>query len=201
MPCWDKPCSKTNLWEYAYISTKNWLPFCWYMTNVHLFEKDRHFLRFFWFRDNDPSKDIAENQHMLVHIYGNSPSSAVAIYGPRQSVQEWEVEYGPGVRQLVERDFFVGNCLKSLPSSGAAISLLKRGSGSTHLLKPQAPQNSFQQQRSVGSPLSPRSNDLRDCDLEADSLPVKCSIGLLWDLKSNSFALQVNRKEKPFCPL
>ncbi|CAN2387365.1 RNA-mediated, partial [Pristimantis euphronides] len=36
-------------------------------------EEHRDFLRFFWFRDNDPTKDIIEYR-MKVHVFGNSPS-------------------------------------------------------------------------------------------------------------------------------
>ncbi|XP_060126117.1 uncharacterized protein LOC132591490 isoform X1 [Zootoca vivipara] len=88
-------------------------------------EEDRNFLRFFWFRDNDFSKDIIEYR-MKVHIFGNSPSPAVAIYGLRHSAREGEAVHGTDVRQLVEKNFYVDDCLKSLPSTESAISLLKR---------------------------------------------------------------------------
>lgn len=43
-------------------------------------EEDRDFLRFLWFKENDTSKEIIEYR-MRVHVFGNSPSPAVAIYG------------------------------------------------------------------------------------------------------------------------
>lgn len=42
-------------------------------------EKHHDFLRFLWFEDNDPQKSIGEFR-MTVHVFGNSPSPAMAIY-------------------------------------------------------------------------------------------------------------------------
>lgn len=39
----------------------------------------RNYLRFLWYKDNDPTKEI----RMKVHVFGNAPSPAVAIYGLR----------------------------------------------------------------------------------------------------------------------
>ncbi len=52
-------------------------------------EEDRDFLRFFWFKDNDVSKEIIEYR-MRVHVVGNSPSPAVAIYGLRRAAAHGE---------------------------------------------------------------------------------------------------------------
>ena len=43
-------------------------------------EGHRNFLRFLWFDRNDPSKEIVEYR-MRVHVFGNSPSPAVAMHG------------------------------------------------------------------------------------------------------------------------
>lgn len=41
-----------------------------------------NFLRFLWFKDNDTTEDVVEYR-MKVHVFGNRPSPAVAIYGLR----------------------------------------------------------------------------------------------------------------------
>ncbi|KAG7470265.1 hypothetical protein JOB18_005832 [Solea senegalensis] len=87
--------------------------------------EDRNFLRFLWFQDNDPDKEIVEFR-MNVHVFGNSPSPAVAIYCLRRAAEEGKDEYGEDARQFVVRDFYVDDGLKSLPTPEAAISLLKR---------------------------------------------------------------------------
>lgn len=45
-------------------------------------EKHRDYLRFLWHKDNDVEKEIIEFR-MCVHVFGNSPSPAVATYGLR----------------------------------------------------------------------------------------------------------------------
>ena len=45
----------------------------------------RNFLRFLWFRDNDQNKNIIE-YGMCVHVFGNSPSPAIATYGLHRTI-------------------------------------------------------------------------------------------------------------------
>lgn len=161
-------------------------------------EEDRNFLRFLWFRDNDPSKDISEYR-MRVHIFGNSPSPAVTIYVLRHSAQEGELKYGSDVKQFVEKDFYVDDCLKSLLSGESAICLLKRAQkmlACSNLRLHKIASNSKEVMEAF--PAQDHSNDLRDLDLCTDSLPVQRSLGLLWDLKYDSFTFQINGEEKPF---
>lgn len=47
----------------------------------------RNFLSFLWYQDNDFNRDIKEYR-MRVHVFGNSPSPAVAIFGLRKTAQE-----------------------------------------------------------------------------------------------------------------
>ncbi|XP_052792080.1 uncharacterized protein LOC128226231 [Mya arenaria] len=49
----------------------------------------RDFLRFLWYRDNDPDKELIEYR-MCVHIFGNCASPSVATYGLRKAVQTAE---------------------------------------------------------------------------------------------------------------
>ncbi|XP_051753063.1 uncharacterized protein LOC127514335 [Ctenopharyngodon idella] len=87
-------------------------------------DNHRKYLRFLWHRDNDMSKEITEYQ-MPVHVFGNSPSPAIAIYGLRRAAQEGEHEHGSHTRQFVKRHFYVDDGLISLPNEEDAISLLK----------------------------------------------------------------------------
>lgn len=52
-----------------------------------------NFLRFLWFDDSDPSKNVKEYR-MRVHVFGNSPSPRVAIYGLHCAAQHGELEFG-----------------------------------------------------------------------------------------------------------
>ncbi|KAM4795653.1 uncharacterized protein WCC33_000721 [Rhinophrynus dorsalis] len=91
-------------------------------------EDHRNFLRFLWHRNNNMDNEIMEYR-MKVHVFGNSPSPAVATYGLRRTALDGEKEYGVDARHFVERDFYVDDGLKSLPTDEEAIDLLQRTQG------------------------------------------------------------------------
>lgn len=157
-------------------------------------EEDRNFLRFLWFRDNDPSKDIVEYR-MRVHVFGNCPSPAVAIYCLRKSVQEAE----PDVKQFVSLDFYVDDGLKSLPTVEAVVDLLKRTQdvlSDSNLRLHKIDSNKREVMEAF--PSQDHANDFKDLDFGSDALPMQRSLGLNWDLKSDTFTFKVSDEEKPF---
>lgn len=85
----------------------------------------RNSLTLLWFRDNDPMKDIIEYQ-MKVHVFGSSPSPAVANYDLRHPAKEGEHKHCSDTQQFVERHFYANDGLVSLPTDTEAISLLQR---------------------------------------------------------------------------
>ncbi|KAM9296528.1 uncharacterized protein PAF06_017428 [Gastrophryne carolinensis] len=91
-------------------------------------EDHRNFLRFVWHRNNNMDDEIMEYR-MKVHVFGNSPSPAVATYGLRRTALSGEKEYGTDARHFIERDFYVDDGLKSLPTEEEAIDLLQRTQG------------------------------------------------------------------------
>lgn len=84
----------------------------------------QNLLRFLWYRDN-MSKDII-NCRMRVHVFGNSPSPSVAIYGRRRSIHQGAHKHGEDTVQSVERHFYVDDGLISVPTDAEAFSLLQR---------------------------------------------------------------------------
>lgn len=47
-------------------------------------------------------------------------------------------------------------------------------------------------------PSQDHAKDLKDLDFEADSIPMQCSLGLLWDLGKDCFTFTVSDETKPF---
>lgn len=88
-------------------------------------ECHRDFLRFFWYRDNDPNKDLTEYR-MRVHVFGNRPSPAVANFGLRKTAEACLPEFDKNVREFVSSDFYVDDGLTSLTTSEQAIDLMKQ---------------------------------------------------------------------------
>lgn len=161
-------------------------------------EDHQDFLRFLWFKDNKPSNEIVEYR-MKVHVFGNSPSPAVAIYGLHHAAQHGANEYGTDAKHFVERDFYVDDGLKSLPSAAEAIDLLKRTqemlAASNLRLHKIASNNS-----GVLEAFLPEDHakGLQNLDFDDSSDFIQRSLGLSWDLKHDLFTFRVAATEKPF---
>lgn len=87
-------------------------------------EDHRNYHKFLWYQDNDLNKDVAEF-HMKMHVFGNSPSPAVAIYGLRRAAELGEEEHGSDTKQIIFRNFYVDDGLTSVSSEKEAIELLQ----------------------------------------------------------------------------
>ncbi|XP_060596551.1 uncharacterized protein LOC132750565 [Ruditapes philippinarum] len=156
--------------------------------------KHRDFLRFFWYSENNPDKDLTEYR-MCVHVFGNSASPAVATYGLRKAVQTADED----VKQFVQRDFYVDDALTSRPTSREAIELLKKTQtalkkgGNIRLHK--VASNDLQV---LGAfPPEDLGGELKSLDFGTDVLPTQRSLGLVWDLKKDHFVFSVQLGEKP----
>ncbi|KAL0167347.1 hypothetical protein M9458_039191, partial [Cirrhinus mrigala] len=77
-------------------------------------EDHRDYLQFLWYKDNNLNNNITEYR-MKVHIFGNSPSPSVAIYGLKRAAQEYQDEYGTDSKEFVMRNFYVDDGLTSVP--------------------------------------------------------------------------------------
>ena len=84
-------------------------------------EKHRNFLRFYWYRNNNPDDELIEYR-MKAHVFGNSPSPAIATFGLRKTVALADLN----VKYFVIRNFYVDDGIISLPSKSEAISLMRR---------------------------------------------------------------------------
>ncbi len=161
-------------------------------------EDHQNFLRFLWFKDNDLSKEITEYR-MTVHVFGNSPSPAVAIFGIRRAAEFGEEEYGREAKQFVHRNFYVDDGLISVSSTAEAISLLKNTKkmlAESNIKLHKISSNNHQVMEAF--PTSDRANDLKDLDLSVDPLPLQQSLGVSWSLETDCFTFQVSPDVRPF---
>lgn len=160
--------------------------------------KHRDYLRFLWHKDNDLSKEIQEYR-MRVHVFGNSPSPAVAIYGLRRAVQKNEIKYGVDTKQFVYRHFYVDDGLVSVPTEAAAIDLLKRTRASlaeSNLKLHANASNSIAVMKAFKPEELATSN--RDLGLDDETLPTQRSLGLCWDINADMFTFKVDVADKPY---
>jgi hypothetical protein len=157
----------------------------------------RDFLRFFWYQDNDFTQPLVEYR-MTVHVFGNSPSPAVATYGLRKTVADSEDD----VKAFVNRDFYVDDGCKSLPTKEQAVDLLSRTQAD---LK----QNGDIRLHKVASndrdvlmafPTDDLCEEIKGVDLSDPSapLPVHSCLGLPWNLETDTFSVNLEFGSTPF---
>nr|XP_034315801.1 uncharacterized protein LOC117685500 [Crassostrea gigas] len=89
--------------------------------NFKVPEDQRRYLRFLWHMDSDLDQPLVDFQ-MTVHVFGNSPSPAVATFGLRKAVERSTED----VRDLVCNNFYVDDGLLSCATEEEAISLVHR---------------------------------------------------------------------------
>ncbi len=162
-------------------------------------EDHRDYLRFLWYEDNDMDKDLVEYR-MRVHVFGNSPSPAIATYGLRKAAELNQEIYGKDVKHLVERNFYVDDGLISCATAEEAIDLMKRTqealreSGNLRLHKiasnSQVVMDAFTN--------DDKANNLKDLTLGLDNIPTHRSLGMMWNLTSDTFLFDVSLDEKPY---
>ncbi|XP_062594607.1 uncharacterized protein LOC134256029 [Saccostrea cucullata] len=134
----------------------------------------RDYLRFLWYRDNDPNKELIEYR-MCAHVFGNSPSPSVATFGLHKSTRNSDED----IIEFVKNDFYVDDALTSLPTASQAVDLLKRtqtvlkNNGNIKLHKIAS------NHKDVMSAFSKEdlSKEIKLLDLEKDSLPIRQSLG------------------------
>ncbi|XP_055017007.1 uncharacterized protein LOC129411103 [Boleophthalmus pectinirostris] len=154
-------------------------------------EGHRDYLRFLWYEDNDLTKDVVD-YHMRVHVFGNSPSPAVAIYGLRMAAKEAEVEYGSDACNFIEQDFYVDDALKSFPTEAEAIDVLQRAQKMLALSNLRLHKIASNKVEVVSAfPPEDRAKEIKDLDLTTDHLPVQRSLGVIWNTTSDTFTFDV----------
>ena len=164
---------------------------------VKVSEEDKDFLRFLWWPEGDMSKETVEYR-MTVHLFGAVSSPSCASYALRKTAEDNSVFFSADVVETVKRNFYVDDCLKSLPSEEEAVHMVRaladicqRGgftltkwiSNSRTVLQTVAEEH--------------RAKDLKELDLDRDELPVERALGLQWCVETDSFKFKMMEKEQP----
>ena len=149
--------------------------------SFHVNPEHRDFLRFLWFRNNDPKQPIIEYR-MNVHLFGNGPSPATATYSLRKTV-DGEEKLTSEVQNFLCRNFYVDDGIISKPSTSEVIDLVRKtqaAQATANLRLHKVVSNSIEVMQAF--PSEDRAKDIRDLDLNHDALPAQRSLGVCWDL-------------------
>lgn len=119
--------------------------------------------------------------------------------GLRCAAQEGEHEHGSDTRQFVERHFYMDDGLISLPNEEDAISLLKRTQkalAQSNIKLHKIASNSTTVMKAF--PAEDLAKGIKDLDLTKETIPNQRSLGLCWEMESDTFTFQVTNAERHF---
>ncbi|XP_041372869.1 uncharacterized protein LOC121386135 [Gigantopelta aegis] len=163
-----------------------------YSFRVH--EDHRDVLRFLWHAENNLEKPLVEYR-MCVHVFGNSPSPAIATYGLRKSVRKLDED----IENFVNRDFYVNDALTSLPTVHEAIDVMKRTQEALAKIKLVLHKVASNNEEVIlAFPTNQLAIGLKDLNLGDDVLPVQRNLGLQWDMNKDSFFCDVSTTPRSF---
>ncbi|XP_060078384.1 uncharacterized protein LOC132557875 [Ylistrum balloti] len=162
-------------------------------------ECHRDYLRFFWHADNDVDQPLIEYR-MCEHVFGNSPSPAVATYGLRRCVEDCGNPCDVDLQEFVTRNFYVDDGLMSFPTVTEAVDVLKKAQrallegGNLKLHKIASSSEEVMSQ----FPAADLAKTLEPLDLTHDELPLHHSLGMAWELSTDTFTYNTSENQKPF---
>lgn len=117
----------------------------------------------------------------------------------RKTVNHGEESIERGVKEFVERNFYVDDGLASKSTAKQAINLVSKAQEvlATANLRPhKVVSNSIEVMEAFVA--ADRAKDIRDLDLNNDSLPAQRSLGVCWDLEKDMFTFRVVLPQKSF---
>ena len=91
---------------------------------VRVSPEQRDYLRLLWWKDGD-YEQVMEEYQMFVHLFGATSSPSCAGFCLRQAASEFEGSFGSSTIETIRKNFYVDDCLKSVPSPSEAIQLIK----------------------------------------------------------------------------
>ena len=164
---------------------------------ITISENQRDFVRFLWWPDGDVSKELVEYQ-MNVHIFGAVSSPSCSYFSLRRAADVCEVKYGYKTADVLRRNFYVDDCLRSEETEEIAVERLRdvtevcahNGFHLTNIIS-----NSRNVLKTV--PINERAGELRGLDLRNDNLPIERALGVEWSVESDSIGFRIIVKDKP----
>lgn len=156
---------------------------------------DCDMLRFLWWPEGD-IREQPEEYQMLVHLFGATSSPSCANFALRKTADDNRNDFDSDVANIVFRNFYVDDMLKSVDNVKDAKRIASEVSrllslGGFHLTKWMS--NSVEVLTSI--PEAERAKPLRNMDLER--LPRERALGVEWDVEVDTIGFKTQVKEKP----
>ncbi|KAJ8022438.1 hypothetical protein HOLleu_37335 [Holothuria leucospilota] len=161
-------------------------------------DKDhRNFLRFFWWENGNIEMPPFEYR-MTVHLFGAASSPGCANFGLKYLASKYEHKYGSDACNVIHRNFYVDDGLKSVASEEETIDLVKRvkdicSEGGIRLHK--FISNSTVVTESLDT--DDLASNTRDLNLLKENDHVERALGMHWCIEADQFTFRITLKDYP----
>ena len=162
---------------------------------VRVPSEDANGLRFLWWPDGE-LHHRAEEYQLMVHLFGATSSPSCTSFALLQTAEENKNDFSQDTINIIRRNFYVDDCLKSVECEDQAIQLQSElrellSKGGFRLTKFMS--NSKKVLESL--PESERALSAKDLDLNHPTL--ERALGVRWDVSTDKFGFNIQVKDKP----
>ena len=162
---------------------------------VRVVREDQDVLRFLWWPEGDLGKS-PEKYKMTVHLFGGTWSPSCCTYALRRTAEDSKEGYSAEAVETILRNFYVDDCLKSVPTIREATELVKE-------LKKLAAEGGFNLTKWTSNshkvineiPVHDRSRKAQERTLEDPA--EDRALGVCWRVGDDSLGFQVQKMEQP----
>ena len=148
-------------------------------------EEHRDLLRFFWWLDGDPSKEVVEYR-MKVHQFGANSFPGCANFGLGRAADDGEEEFGADAAAFIRKDFYVDDGLKSISSVLEAIQLASQAiCDKAGLRLHKIVSNKKEVLEAI--PVEGHAKGIKELNLAVQPLPIERALGVTWCGENDSF--------------
>ena len=163
---------------------------------VRVPEDQRSFLRFLWWDEGNLSSHIQEYE-MCVHLFGAVSSPSISNYALRKTAIDNKECYGKDAAEVIMKNFYVDDLLKSVSSENYAGELIQR-------VQSMCAAGGFKQTKFISNsksvlmsiPEDKRREGVKDYDLIKEKLPSERALGVHWNVETDEIGFKVSLKEK-----
>ena len=161
---------------------------------VRVAPEDCHALRFLWWPNNLLTEELVDHQ-MLVHLFGATSSPSCASFSLKRTALDNQGEFDSETIETVSRNFYVDDCLKSVSTTEKAVRLSSQ-------LRELLSRGGFRLTKWISNdrnliasvPMTERAPSVVNLDL--DDLPTEQTLGVQWDMETDSFSFRILNQEK-----